>query len=126
MTGHRLPGENRRFEVNIEEKTMIAEEVIQKFSPELQESVRAVNLPDVQDMIRRLGQYGLSVALPHMHENGRMVPLPDDTYSYESKLQVSFRKRADVKTEPSLPVAWRCGKEISSVAHCSNECGSCC
>ena len=105
---------------------MITEEMVNRFNPELQESVRAINLPEVQDMIKRLGRYGLAVALPHMHENGKMVPLPDDTYSYESKLQVSFRKRGDVKAEPSLPVMWQCGTEINSVAGCSAECGVCC
>jgi len=106
--------------------TLVAEEVIELFSPELQEAVRAVNLPDVQDMIKKLGKYGLAVALPHMHENGRMVSLPSDTYSYESKLQVTFRKRGDVKVEASLPVMWRCGSEVGSAAYCSAECGRCC
>ena len=104
---------------------MVAEEVIARFSPELQDAVRAVNLPEIQEIIKKLGGYGLAVALPHMHENGRMVPLPEDTYSYESKLQVSFRKRADEKIEPSLPVMWQCGKDVNSIAHCSSECGVC-
>jgi hypothetical protein len=110
----------------LKEKAMIPQEVIAKFNPALQESVSAVNLPEVQEMIRRLGQYGLAVALPHMHEDGRMVPLPDDMYSYESKLQVSFRRRADSKDEPSLPVMWQCSGKVNSVAHCSAECGVCC
>ena len=106
---------------------MVTEEMIKRFdNPELQESVRAVNLPEVQEIIKRLGRYGLAVALPHMHENGRMVPLPDDTYSYESKLQVSFRKIGDEKAEGSVPVMWQCGKEVTSVARCSQECGQCC
>lgn len=106
--------------------TLIPEETISLFSPELQDSVRAINLPDVQDMLKRLGRYGLGVALPHMHEGGRMVPLPEDTYSYESKLQVTFRKRGDSKDEPSLPVMWRCGTEVGATAYCASECGGCC
>lgn len=106
---------------------MVTEEMIKRFdNPELQESVRAINLPEVQEIIKKLGKYGLAVALPHMHVNGRMVPLPDDTYAYESKLQISFRKRGDEKDEVSVPVMWQCGKELTSVAYCSQECGVCC
>ena len=110
----------------VTEASLVSEDTIGSFSPELRDAVRAINLPEVQDMIKRLGQYGLAVSLPHMHENGRMVPLPEDTYAYESKLQVSFRKRGDKKDEPALPVMWRCGNEVGSSAYCSAECGGCC
>lgn len=106
---------------------MIAEEIIERFeSPVLQEAARAVNLPEVQDMIKKLGEYGLAVALPHMHVNGKMVPLPDDMCAYESKLQISFGKRDEVTDVPMVPVMWQCGKEIGSVASCVQNCGVCC
>lgn len=105
---------------------MVSEEMVNRFVPELQDSARAVNLPEVQDMIKRLGRYGLAVALPHMHKDGKMIPLPDDTISFESKLQVSFRQVGDEEAESALPVMWQCGTEVNSVARCSANCGGCC
>jgi len=37
---------------------LVSEEVISHFHPELQDAVRAVNLPEVQDMLKSLGSTG--------------------------------------------------------------------
>ena len=48
----------------------------------LPESMRraqeAINLPEVQDMVRALSEYGLGVFMPHMHndDTGGFEPLP--------------------------------------------------
>ncbi|MEQ1779372.1 MAG: hypothetical protein ABL863_12595 [Nitrosomonas sp.] len=105
---------------------LVSEEVISHFHPELQDAVRAVNLPEVQDILKKLGKYGLGVALPHMHNEEGMVPLPEEMVSSEDNLKVSFRRRDDVSAKPALPVMWRCGKEVNSVAFCGAECGGCC
>ncbi len=105
---------------------LVSEEVISSFHPELQDTVRAVNLPEVQKIMRTLGEYGLSVALPHMHTQEGMVPLPEDMISSEDNLKVSFRKRDESSLKPALPVMWRCGTEVNSVAYCGAECGGCC
>lgn len=106
---------------------MITEETIERFEhPALRESVRAVNLPEVQEMIRKLGQYGLAVALPHMHQEGKMVPLPEDMCAFEEKLKITFGKKDDESGVPMVPVMWQCGNEIDSVARCVQNCGGCC
>ena len=105
---------------------LISEEVIASFNPELQEAVRAVNLPEVQDILEKLGKYGLGVALPHMHSEDGMVPLPENMVSSEDNLKVSFRKRDEPGDKSALPVMWRCGDEVNSVAYCGAECGGCC
>ena len=105
---------------------LVSEDTISSFHPELQDSVRAMNTPEVQEILRQLGKFGLGVALPHMHTDEGMVPLPEDMISSEDNLQVTFRKRNDVAKSDALPVMWRRGSEISSVAYCGQECGGCC
>ena len=105
---------------------IVSEDVIASFHPDLQDSVRAVNTPEVQEILRQLGKFGLGVALPHMHTNEGMVPLPEDMMASEDNLKVTFRKRDEKTNNNSLPVMWRRGEDISSVAYCGQECGGCC
>jgi len=45
--------------------------------PDIQRALDSVMRPEVQDLIRRVSEYGLAVALPHMHgEGGDLRPLP--------------------------------------------------
>jgi hypothetical protein len=57
---------------------------------------RAIQEPDVQDMLRRLSAYGLGIFMPHMHtETEDSAPLPRGMVQVESNLQVSFRPAAE-------------------------------
>ena len=105
---------------------LVPEDTIAEFHPGLQASVRAVNSPEVQELMRQLGKYGLAVALPHMHTDEGMVPLPEDMIASENNLKVSFRKKDEPAKFPGLPVMWQRGEEISSIAMCRQECGRCC
>ena len=105
---------------------LVSEDVIASFHPDLQDSVRAVNTPEVQEMLRQLGKFGLGVALPHMHTDEGMVPLPEDMIASEDNLKVTFRKRDKKTNSGALPVMWRRGEGISSAAYCGQECGGCC
>ena len=105
---------------------LVNEDTIAKFHPDLQESVRAVNTAEVQELMRQLGRYGLGVALPHMHNEEGMVPLPEDMVASEDNLKVTFRKRDEPPKFDGVPVMWRRGEHIQSVAQCSQECGVCC
>ena len=105
---------------------LVSEDVIALFHPDLQHSVRAVNTPEVQEMLRQLGKFGLGVALPHMHTDEGMVPLPEGMIASEDNLKVTFRKRDEMTNSKALPVMWQRGEEISSVAYCNAECGVCC
>lgn len=71
---------------------------------------RAIELPEVQEMIRRLAAYGLGVCLPHMHDAaGNMLPLPEGVLQVEDDLHVSFVPAEQVKDTPDtayVPVGW--------------------
>lgn len=80
----------------------------EKIHPEILQAMRSIECEEVQEMLQRLGKYGLAIAVPHMHnEAGEFLPLPDDVVSLEDSLEVSFRKADDPLLEESIPVMWR-------------------
>ncbi len=105
---------------------LVPEDTIALFHAGLQDAVRAVNTAEVQEIMRKLGKYGLAVALPHMHTDAGMVPLPEDMMVSEDNLKITFRKRDEVTNFEGLPVMWQRGEEISSIAYCGQNCGTCC
>jgi hypothetical protein len=82
----------------------------------------AIQLPEVQEMLRRLSEYKLGIFIPHMHaeQTGEFEVLPDGLVQVESGLEVSFRAAEDVEQEKALfmPVGWlwRGGKATTSAA----------
>ena len=70
----------------------------------------AIDLPEVQDLLRRLSEYNLGIFMPHMHDErtGEFRPLPDDVMQVESGLEVSFQRTAEIAPQKDrfLPVAW--------------------
>ena len=78
--------------------------------PRLRNAQAAVQLPEVQEMLRRLSGHGLGICMPHMHdeESGDFLSLPDDVMQVEAGLEVSFQPAAEVtdQTDRFLPVAW--------------------
>ena len=70
----------------------------------------AIQLPEVQDMLRRLAEFQLGIFMPHMHDEstGEFQRLDDDLIQMESGLEVSFRPTVDIEIEPDrfLPVGW--------------------
>lgn len=88
--------------------------------PEIQRALTAVETPEVQEMIRRLSEYGLAVALPHMHrEDGSFRPLPQDHVVFESQLQMSFPSLGDPALKDAIPVMWRWNGELETVGNCA-------
>jgi hypothetical protein len=67
--------------------------------PELATAQEAINLPEVQEMLRRLSAYNLGIYMPHIHdeETGQFQPLPDEVVQVEKGLQVSFQTRAEME-----------------------------
>ena len=92
----------------------------------LAEAQRAIELPEVQGMIRRLAQYGLGVSIPHMHdEAGNMLPLPEGVVQVEGDdLRASFVPADQVVStleREYLAVGWRWSeieKRASGTTHC--------
>lgn len=92
----------------------------------LRKAQSAIDLPEVQEMIRRLGDYNLGVFMPHMHdERGAFLELPEDVVQIEEGLEVSFRPGAESAADPEryVPIgwAWR-GDGPTAMAMCVMKC----
>ncbi|MEO8338354.1 MAG: hypothetical protein ABI604_01395 [Nitrospirota bacterium] len=76
----------------------------------LRSAQEAIQLPEVQEMLRRLSEYKLGIFMPHMHNEhtGEFQLLPDEVTQVESGLEVSFRPMAEIasQTDRFLPVGW--------------------
>ena len=76
----------------------------------LRTAQEAINLPEVQEMLRRLSEYKLGIFMPHMHDEhtGEFRLLPDDLMQVESGLEVSFHPMEEIanQTNRFLPVGW--------------------
>lgn len=79
--------------------------------PALKTAQAAMDLPEVQDMLRRLSAFELGIFMPHQHDDsaGAFQPLPDDVMQVESGRTVSFERLEQIaqRTESFLPVGWR-------------------
>ena len=88
--------------------------------PALRTAQEAINLPEVQEMLRRLSEYKLGIFMPHMHDEhtGEFQPLPDEVMQVESGLKVSFQPISEFanQTDRFLTVgwAWRAGASTPS------------
>ena len=78
--------------------------------PALKTAQAAMQLPEVQDMLRRLSAFRLGIFMPHQHDEatGEFLPLRDDVMQVESGLAVSFQRLDDIanQTASFLPVGW--------------------
>ena len=70
----------------------------------------ALNLPEVQAMLKRLSEFQLGIFMPHMHDEqtGAFQLLGDDVVQVESGLEVSFKAAKEIATQQDsfLPVGW--------------------
>lgn len=67
----------------------------------------AIQLPEVQEMMRKLSAYNLGVYMPHMHDEktGAFQLLPEGMTQVEDDLKVSFQS-VDLSDSSFVPVAW--------------------
>jgi hypothetical protein len=76
----------------------------------LRTAQEAIDLPEVQAMLRRLSEFKLGIFMPHMHDehNGDFQSLPDEVMQVESGLAVSFQSTQEIasQAERYVPVAW--------------------
>ena len=81
-----------------------------------------MQLPEVQDMLRRLSAFQLGIFMPHQHDEakGEFLPLSADVMQVESGLAVSFQRPDEManQTASFLPVGWlwRAGGPTVAVA----------
>jgi hypothetical protein len=91
------------------------------FPQSLRTAQDAIDLPEVQEMLRRLCEFRLGIFMPHMHDEqtGEFQPLPNEVMQVESGSEVSFRPREEIasQTDRFLPVGWvwRGGTSASSM-----------
>lgn len=94
--------------------------------PELMTAQEAINIPEVQEMLRRLSEYNLGIYMPHMHDEqtGQFHPLPDDVVQVEKGLQVSFQTRAKMEDpDRYVQIGWVWSKgAVTPSASCSMVC----
>ena len=78
-----------------------------KLPEELAIAQHAIQLPEVQEMMRKLSAYHLGVYMPHMHDEktGAFQLLPAGWTQVEDNLRVSFQS-LDPPGVSYVPVAW--------------------
>ncbi len=88
--------------------------------PTLRAAQAAIQLPEVQDMLRRLSAFDLGIFMPHQHDEatGEFLPLHGDVVQIESGLAVSFERLDEIanRTVSFLPVGWFWRAGASEVA----------
>lgn len=78
-----------------------------QFAPEFEAARRAIDLPEVQGMIARLGEYGLGVCIPHSHSGDLdFGSLQESQVQVEENGRVTFQEASELPPN-SVPVAWR-------------------
>jgi len=106
---------------------------------ELQKAQDALQLPEVQDMLKRLANHNLGICMPHMHDDrtGEFKVLPPELVQVEDGLRVNFFPAAEVEQpDRYVPVAWiwhddgvraatkcvqKCAKNPGSTMHTSGH-----
>lgn len=78
---------------------------------ELQVAQRAIELPEVKEMLKKLSGYNLGIYMPHMHDEqtGAFQPLPPGVTQVEDGLVVTFRQMKEYDDQPDrsyIPVGW--------------------
>ncbi len=68
---------------------------------------QAIQLPEVQELMRKLSEYHLGVYMPHMHDEitGAFQLLPEGMIQVEDDLKVSFQS-VNPPESSFVPVAW--------------------
>ncbi|MCG9893611.1 MAG: hypothetical protein MH252_21380 [Thermosynechococcaceae cyanobacterium MS004] len=61
----------------------------------------SIDLPEVQEMLRKLSKYNPGVSMLHMHngETGDFQPLPKELVQVEADLKVSFSPIEEIPEE---------------------------
>jgi hypothetical protein len=76
---------------------------------ELRTAQEAIQLPEVQEMMRKLAVYNLGIFMPHMHDtSGRFQPSSEKFIQVEKGLRVSFAPTEEIEKEEEryLPTGW--------------------
>jgi len=88
--------------------------------PMIEAAEAAVQRPEVQEMIRRLSEYGLGVFMPHRHDEttGEYEALPPGVTQVERNLQVTFEPESVELRSTCSAIGWRWDQGLQAVARC--------
>ena len=80
-----------------------------RVAPEVKTALAAIDLPEVQEIIKRLSHFNLAVCVPHMHTHDiDFAALPNDYVQVEEDCRVRWTSLDQLENlETSIPVAWR-------------------
>ena len=101
---------------------------------EVANAIEAINLPEVQEIIKELAKYNLAVCVPHMHKSEQSFSvLPAGIVQVENNCHVTWVEKDHLSTdEGAIPVAWRWESDeqgmagVGSVAACNHCLGPPC
>ncbi len=90
------------------ENNVLTKEVLDFLPEPFQVAQKAIDLPEVKEMMARLAKYNLGIFMPHQHnaESGAFEVLEDGKMQMENDLQVSFMTKEEAAKINSLPVGW--------------------
>jgi hypothetical protein len=93
---------------------------------ELRTAQEAIQLPEVQEMMRKLSVYNLGVFMPHMHDDsGGFQPSSEKFIQVEKGMRVSFAPTEEVEKEQEryLPTGWVWNANLPTpMAVCKSAC----
>ncbi len=106
---------------------MTSSKAVANLPEELRQAQKAVQLSEVQEMLRRLSKYNLGIFMPHIHDEdtGSFGSLPDGITQVEDGLQVSFHPESELVDEENrtyLPVGWYWRKGDTASMACVTRC----
>mgnify|MGYP006865168162 CR=1 FL=1 len=81
---------------------------------------RAMEEPEVQEMLQKLSAYGLGIFMPHQHDEqtGDYRPLPSGKVAVERNLQVTFEDASSGVMETCSAVGWQWDGDVKAAAAC--------
>jgi hypothetical protein len=89
-------------------KNIIKSNSYEILPPELQKAQDAIDLPEVQEMLKALAKYNLGIAMPHKHDavTGAFQLMEENEIQVETDLQVSFVEETNIDMSNYVPVGW--------------------
>ena len=101
--------------------------VTQSISPAVQRARDAIDLPEVQQILKRLADFNLGIYVPHVHlPHLDFGPLPPGQVQIEQGLRVRWASREEADALPNaVEVAWRWTNDgVTCSADCTATCST--
>ncbi len=107
------------------ENNVLTQEVLDLLPEPFQVAQKAIDLPEVQEMMAKLAKYNLGVFMPHQPnaKSGAFEVLEEGKMQMENDLQISFMTKDEAAKINSLPVGWVWKNDgVQGSAECTFAC----